>query len=390
MEPCLVLFDEDRDSRSIGRVNVQKLNADPCTLKIATENRSTADRAQSGQIELQAQRPANGIVMIQFKEGSAGTEIHEAPTGAHLASGAIDPHVNVQADLRAWVSPLIGWRVDHDAAVSGSRTVQLNSLSDFDQCASCARPVGAFTGSAGVSDGERRVDMLVDAVQPSGTAAWWYPTSSRCARRPHSGHLSRRQGPVVPPPPASGSVSAGASFRPPRIIRQEPSQQCRQPLRFPPPLGQRATGWTAESLRRPPGREQGAAALARNARCQRTYACYGTFLVREGLRDRLGQSGLFRLPDPFALYSPAKSRLRRPGPRTSSGLPPPAQPLPPAGTGSGLPGPRTGLTGGQVDDDAELPTRGRLLGRAIASRMLPFSEDLPVNRPGPGWRRKAG
>ena len=229
MEPCLVLFDEDRDSRSIGRVNVQKLNADPSTLKIATENRSTADRAQSGQIELQAQRPANGIVMIQFKEGSAGTEIHEAPTGAHLASGAIDPHVNVQADLRAWVSPLIGWRVDHDAAVSGSRSVQLNGLSDFDQCASFARPVGAFTGSAGVWDGERRVDMLVDAVQPSGTAAWWYPTSSRCARRPHSGHLSRRRMScsstsqprprrrvgVSVIPPASGHPAGAAPAAPP-------------------------------------------------------------------------------------------------------------------------------------------------------------------------------
>ncbi len=168
-----MLFDEGRDSRSIGRVNVQKLNADPCTLKIATENRSTADRAQSGQIELQAQRPANGIVMIQFKEGSAGTEIHEAPTGSHLASGAIDPHLNVEADLRAWVSPLIGWRVGHYVAVSGSRTVQLNGLGDLAHFASFARPWGAFTGSAGVSDGVRRVDMLVDAVQPSGTPAWW-------------------------------------------------------------------------------------------------------------------------------------------------------------------------------------------------------------------------
>ncbi len=45
MELCLVLFDEGRDSRSIGRVNVQKLNADPRTLEIAAENRSTADRA---------------------------------------------------------------------------------------------------------------------------------------------------------------------------------------------------------------------------------------------------------------------------------------------------------------------------------------------------------
>ena len=59
-ERCLVLLDEGRDPRLIGRVNLQKLDADPCTVVIAAENRSTADLAQSGQFEPQAQRPATG------------------------------------------------------------------------------------------------------------------------------------------------------------------------------------------------------------------------------------------------------------------------------------------------------------------------------------------
>ncbi len=111
-----MLFDEGRDPRLIGRVNVQKLNADPCTFEKAADNRSTADFAQGSdsirtvgckssafgpQLEPQAQRPANVVAVIQFKEGSAGTENHEAPTGSHLASSVIDPHVNVEADLRA-------------------------------------------------------------------------------------------------------------------------------------------------------------------------------------------------------------------------------------------------------------------------------------------------
>ena len=112
-ERCLVLLDEGRDPRLIGRVNLQKLDADPCTVVIAAENRSTADLAQSGQLEPQAQRPANGVVLIQLEEGSAGAEHDEPPSGSHLASGAIDPHVNVEADLRAWVLPTVGCGVRH-------------------------------------------------------------------------------------------------------------------------------------------------------------------------------------------------------------------------------------------------------------------------------------
>ena len=47
----------------------------------------------------------------------------------------------------------------------------LDGLGDLAQFSSFATPLGAFTGSAGVSDGVRRVDMFVDAVQPSDTAA---------------------------------------------------------------------------------------------------------------------------------------------------------------------------------------------------------------------------
>ena len=119
-----MLFDEGRDPRPIGRVDVHKLNADPTTLETAADNRATADFAQSGQLEPQVQRPANGVAVIQLEEGSTGTENHEAPIGSHLASGVIDPHVNVEADLRAWVLPPVGCGVRHCAAVSSSRTVQ--------------------------------------------------------------------------------------------------------------------------------------------------------------------------------------------------------------------------------------------------------------------------
>ena len=44
----------------------------------------------------------------------------------------------------------------------------LDGRGDLAHFASFARPLGAFTGSAGVSVGVRRVDMVVDAVQPSG------------------------------------------------------------------------------------------------------------------------------------------------------------------------------------------------------------------------------
>ena len=105
-----MFFDEGRDPRPIGLVDVHELNADPTIFETAADNRSTADLAHSGQLEPQPERPAHGVAVIQLEEGSAGTENHEAPIGSHLASGVIDPHVNVEADLRAWELPTVGRR----------------------------------------------------------------------------------------------------------------------------------------------------------------------------------------------------------------------------------------------------------------------------------------
>ena len=97
-----MLFDEGRDPGPIGRVDVHKLNADSTILETSADNRSRADAAKSGQLELQAERPAHRVAVIQLEEGSADTENHEAPSGLLLlASGVIDPHVNVEADARA-------------------------------------------------------------------------------------------------------------------------------------------------------------------------------------------------------------------------------------------------------------------------------------------------
>ena len=101
--------DEGRDQGPVGPVDIQKLNPDPTAFEMAADYGPTADPAESGQLEPQAQGLANGVANIQFKEGAAGAENHEASTGSRLASVVIDPHVNVEADLRAWVSPLIGW-----------------------------------------------------------------------------------------------------------------------------------------------------------------------------------------------------------------------------------------------------------------------------------------
>ena len=116
--------DEGRVQGPVGPVDIQKLNPDPTAFEMAADHRPTADPAYGGHLELQAQGAANGVASIQFKEAAAGAENHEAPTGWRLASGDIGPHVNVEADLRAWVSPLIGWCVGHGAALWSSHTVQ--------------------------------------------------------------------------------------------------------------------------------------------------------------------------------------------------------------------------------------------------------------------------
>ena len=108
--------------------------------------------------------------------------------------------------------------------------------------------------------------------------------------RPHRSH-----GVVV--------VSAGAaqmsrdyvrSFRPPRIIWQEPRQQFRLLFCLPVPLGQGPTGWAAEPLKQPPGCEQGATALARNGPGRRTYAFSRTLVARNGLRGGSPHPALLR------------------------------------------------------------------------------------------------
>ena len=56
-----MLLDEGRDPGPIGRVDVHELNADSTILETSADNRSTADLAQSGQLEPQAERPAHGV-----------------------------------------------------------------------------------------------------------------------------------------------------------------------------------------------------------------------------------------------------------------------------------------------------------------------------------------
>ena len=107
--------------------------------------------------------PAATPLNLQFKEGSARAEHYEAPTGSRVLAGDVNPHVDVEADLRTWKSPPVRWRFGHH--VSEKRAPAFG-------CSVCVRLGVICTGRNAGQDHDFRFSVATaEIASPSGLTA---------------------------------------------------------------------------------------------------------------------------------------------------------------------------------------------------------------------------